>query len=113
DLATALERNCIPWLDLDTGGRAAADLDAVDALLAGYHSLRPLTQADLLTLKTLLPLAHVDFALAEIDYFQSIVGSRSSADIAYHNFLIGHGHWFGNSEGVRLLDHLSRIARAR
>jgi Ser/Thr protein kinase RdoA (MazF antagonist) len=113
DLATAVERNCIPWLELDAGGRAAADLDAVDALLAGYHSQRPLTQADLLTLKALLPLAHVDFALAEIDYFQGIVGSRSNADIAYHNFLIGHGQWFGDSEGTRLLDHLHRIARAR
>lgn len=113
DLATALERNCIPWLELDAGGRAAADLDAVDALLAGYHSLRPLTQADLLTLKALLPLVHVDFALAEIDYFQGIVGSQSNADIAYHHFLIGHGHWFGDSEGIRLLDHLHRIARAR
>ncbi|MBA6116764.1 aminoglycoside phosphotransferase family protein [Pseudomonas putida] len=113
DLATAVERNCIPWLELDTGGRAAADLDAVDALLAGYHSQRPLTHADLLTLKALLPLVHVDFALAEIDYFQGIVESRSNADIAYHQFLIGHGQWFGDSEGVRLLGHLDRIARTR
>jgi len=113
DLATALERNCIPWLELDAGGRASADLDAVDALLAGYHSQRPLTQTDLLTLKALLPLVHVDFALSEIDYFQGIVGSRSNADIAYHNFLIGHGRWFGDSEGVRLLDHLDQVARTR
>ncbi|MEN5300610.1 aminoglycoside phosphotransferase family protein [Pseudomonas sp. TWI628] len=113
DLATALERNCIPWLELDAGGRASADLDAVDALLQGYNSQRALTQADLLTLKALLPLVHVDFALSEIDYFQGIVGSRSNADIAYHNFLIGHGRWFGDSEGVRLLDHLDRIARTR
>ncbi|MBV4542066.1 phosphotransferase enzyme family protein [Pseudomonas vlassakiae] len=113
DLATALERNCIPWLELDAGGRASADLDAVDALLEGYHRQRALTQADLLTLKALLPLVHVDFALAEIDYFQGIVGSRSNADIAYHNYLIGHGQWFGGSEGLRLLDHLDRIARTR
>jgi len=113
DLATALERNCIPWLELDAGGRASADLDAVDALLEGYHRQRALTQADLLTLKALLPLVHVDFALAEIDYFQGIVGSRSNADIAYHNYLIGHGQWFAGSEGARLLDHLDRIARTR
>jgi len=113
DLATALERNCIPWLELDAGGRASADLDAVDALLEGYHRQRALTQADLLTLKALLPLVHVDFALAEIHYFQGIVGSRSNADIAYHNYLIGHGQWFAGSEGARLLDHLDRIARTR
>lgn len=113
DLATALERNCIPWLELDEGGRASADLDAVDALLAGYHSQRPLTRADLLTLKALLPLVHVDFALGEIDYFQGIVGARSDADIAYHNFFIGHGRWFADSEGTRLLGHLDRLARTR
>ncbi|MBK4998097.1 phosphotransferase [Pseudomonas sp. S31] len=113
DLTTALERNCIPWLELDNGGLASADLDAVDALLAGYHSQRPLTQADLLTLKALLPLVHVDFALNEIDYFQGIVGTQADADIAYHNFFIGHGRWFAGSEGIRLLGHLDRLARTR
>ncbi|WCD77817.1 phosphotransferase enzyme family protein [Pseudomonas sp. TUM22785] len=111
DLATALERNCIPWLELDDGGRATADLDAVDALLAGYASQRPLGRHDLLTLKALLPLVHADFALNEVDYFEGIVGSRASADIAYHAFLIGHARWFGDSEGARLLDHLERLAR--
>lgn len=113
DLATALERNCVPWLELDDGGRAPADLDAVEALLAGYTSQRPLDRNDLFTLKALLPLVHADFALAEVDYFEGIVGSRASADIAYHAFLVGHARWFGDSEGTRLLAHLDRLARTR
>lgn len=113
DLATALERNCVPWLDLDTGGQAAADLDAVEALLNGYHAVRPLSRDDLLTLAALLPVLHVDFALSEIAYFHGVVGSRASADVAYHAFLIGHTEWFRRAEGVRLLDHLRILARQR
>ena len=56
---------------------------------------------------------HADFALAEVDYFEGIVGSRASADIAYHAFLVGHARWFGDSEGTRLLAHLDRLARTR
>ncbi|TBU97582.1 phosphotransferase enzyme family protein [Phytopseudomonas dryadis] len=112
DLATAVERNCIPWLELDAGGRAAADLDALDALLAGYRSRRPLSRLDLLTLAALLPLVHADFALAEIAYFNGIVQSVGSADVAYHAFLIGHTRWFHDAEGSRLLNHLQRLAQA-
>ncbi|WP_437883795.1 phosphotransferase enzyme family protein [Pseudomonas sp. LRF_L74] len=113
DLATAIERNCVPWLDLDSGGKASADLDAVDALLAGYEHVHPLGRDQLQTLAVLLPLVHADFALSEIDYFEGVVGSRPSADIAYHAFLIGHSQWFDDAEGARLLAHIRRLAQAR
>jgi Ser/Thr protein kinase RdoA (MazF antagonist) len=110
DLANALERNTVPWLDLDTGGNAPADLDAIDALLAGYHAVKPLSSEELRTLAALLPLVHIDFAISEIAYFQGIVGSTSSADVAYHAYLIGHLQWFNGAEGQRLLDHLKQVA---
>ena len=112
DLATAVERNSIPWLDLDGGGRAVADLNAVDALLAGYHRIKPLSAHDLRTLSALLPLVHVDFALAEVAYFDSVVGSRASADIAYHAYLLGHARWFAAEQGQELLEHLARLTPA-
>jgi Ser/Thr protein kinase RdoA (MazF antagonist) len=108
DLATAIERNAVPWLDLDTGGLARADLDSVDALLAGYHQVRPLNANDLHTLSALLPLVHVDFALSEIEYFHAIVGSTASADVAYYAYLLGHLRWFAGAEGQRLLGHIRR-----
>lgn len=108
DLATAIERNAVPWLDLDTGGVARVDLDSVDALLAGYHQVRPLRAKDLHTLSALLPLVHVDFALSEVAYFHDIVGSTASADVAYYAYLLGHLRWFAGAEGQRLLSHIRR-----
>ncbi|KAB7776956.1 aminoglycoside phosphotransferase family protein [Xanthomonas sp. LMG 12459] len=112
DLATAIERNLIPWLQLDDGGSAVADLDQLDALLHGYATLLPLDAAHLRLLAALLPLVHADFALSEIEYFAGITGSDAHADIAYRRYLLGHAAWFGESEGQRLLRHLQRRAAA-
>ncbi|NYF21350.1 Ser/Thr protein kinase RdoA (MazF antagonist) [Xanthomonas sp. JAI131] len=112
DLATAIERNLVPWLDLDIGGRAPADLDQLDALLHGYAQLLPLDAAQLRLLAALLPIAHADFALAEIDYFAGITGSDANAEIAYRRYLLGHADWFGGEEGQRLLRQLQRHADA-
>lgn len=109
DLANAIERNSVPWLDLDTGGSAPADLQAIDALLVGYHSVKPLSATDIQTLAALLPLVHIDFAFSEIAYFEGVVQSTSSADVAYHAYLIGHLHWFNGAEGQRLLNHLAQV----
>ena len=110
DLATAIERNLVPWLGLDQGHAAEADLDALDALLDGYASVRPLSRDDLLALAALLPLVHADFALSEIIYFHGILGSAESASLAYDNYLIGHTRWFLGREGQRLLDHVRQLA---
>lgn len=110
DLATAIERNLVPWLELDQGRAAVADLDALDALLQGYASVRPLSRNDLLALAALLPLAHADFALSEVLYFHGLLGSEDNAALAYDNYLVGHTRWFVDSEGQRLLNHLRRLA---
>ena len=69
---------------------------------------RPLSTRDLLTLSALLPLVHVDFALSEVAYYQDVVGSTTSADIAYYAYLLGHLRWFAGAEGQRLLGHIRR-----
>ncbi|MGY4495640.1 phosphotransferase enzyme family protein [Pseudomonas sp. TE3610] len=104
DLATALERNAIPWLDLDVGGVARADLATVDALLSGYASERALPAIDALI--AWLPLVHADFAVSETEYFEGILNDRASADIAWDDYLLRHADWFNGPEGQRLLDHL-------
>lgn len=111
DLATAIERALIPWLDLDEGGTTVAELDQLDALLHGYTRVQPVTAAQLRQLACLLPLAHADFALSEVEYFAGIAEDPASADIAYHRYLLGHADWFGSAEGQRLTAHLQTMAR--
>ena len=71
DLATAIERNAIAWLALDSG-LDAAHPDIARALIDGYRQQRPLDAADVHLLADLLPLVHVDFALSEVEYYHAI-----------------------------------------
>jgi Ser/Thr protein kinase RdoA (MazF antagonist) len=109
DLATAIERNAIAWLALDTG-HAAAHPDTARALIAGYRTRRPLAAADVRLLADLLPLVHVDFALSEVEYFNGITHSPTNADVAYHTFLRGHAAWFSTPPGQAMLEAIRRMA---
>jgi thiosulfate/3-mercaptopyruvate sulfurtransferase len=106
DLATALERNAVPWLQLDSDRYARADLDIVDALLEGYHQVRPLSAQSLSALTAWLPVVHAEFALSEMAYFAQVLGNRESTDIAWQRYLLGHAQWFAGAEGKRLLAHI-------
>ncbi len=109
DLATAIERNAIAWLQLERGAQAV-HTDTALALLAGYRQVRPLTPAQVHLLADLLPLVHLDFALSEVEYFHGITGSTANADVAYHPFLLGHAQWFGSVHGQALLAALHAAA---
>jgi len=110
DLATAIERNAIAWLDMGQGPIARTDLAL--ALVEGYHCVRPLTDDDLDVLADVLPVVHVDFALSEVEYFEGVTCRRDHADVAYHTFLLGHARWFASDEGRGLLDALRHADRA-
>jgi len=109
DLATAIERNAIAWLDIARGEIGREDLTL--ALLGGYHSVIALSDDDLDVLAHLLPVVHIDFALSEVEYFEGITQRPDHADVAWYTFLHGHAAWFGTPPGARLLDAI-RHARA-
>ena len=113
DLAVAIERSAVSWLDLPGTGQAAADIPAVDALLDGYSSVRPLTPAELAALPGLLPVVHLEYALSEVEYFAHVVRSPQNADLAYDGYLIGHARWFAGGDGSALLSHLRQRADRR
>ena len=106
DLALALERAVVSWLDLPETGTAAADLGAAAFLLDGYQTVRPLTGDEAAALPLLLPVVHVEYALSEADYFTSVAVSTASADLAYE-YLIGHARWFSRPPGAALLSFLA------
>lgn len=109
DLATAIERNAIAWLALETGDEAI-HVDIAHALIEGYRQQRPLDAAAIHLLADLLPLVHVDFALSEVEYFHAITHSRANADVAYDTFLRGHAAWFHSPPGQALLQAIRDIA---
>ncbi len=108
DLATALERATVSWLDLADPAGAEADLDAIDALLDGYESVRPLSAAEARALPEVFPVVHVEYALSEVEYFAQVVSSPGNADLAYDGYLLGHAGWFTTPPGAAVLDHLRR-----
>jgi Ser/Thr protein kinase RdoA (MazF antagonist) len=112
DLAIALERSAFGWLDLADSGRAGTDLAAIDALLDGYQSARPLTPAEAAALPAVLPVAHVEYALSEAEYFADVVSAPALADLAYDGYLLGHARWFATPDGRAALGQLrARLAR--
>ena len=109
DLATAIERNAVAWLELDRGD-AAVHADVALALIAGYRQVRPLDRSDVHLLAELLPVVHVDFALSEVEYFHAVTRDRHAADVAYDTFLRGHAAWFSTRPGQALLDAIHAAA---
>jgi Ser/Thr protein kinase RdoA (MazF antagonist) len=104
DLATALERSAVRWLELGQGNDATiGEPAAARAVLAGYAEVRPLGRHERRLLARLLPLVHVEFALAEADYFHGVVRRTADADLAWYGYLIGHAEWFLTAPGQALL----------
>lgn len=109
DLATALERNAVAWLELERGWDAVR-IDTALALLDGYREVLPLSPARVQLLADLLPVVHLDFALSEVEYFEGITGSTANADVAWQPFLLGHAAWFHSAPGQALLQALRAAA---
>lgn len=108
DLATAIERNTIPWLDIHDGAAGAANLALVSGLIRGYQDARPLASRERTALMAILPVVHVGYAITEIDYFHGTTHSAENADLAYYGFLLGHCAWFETPQGRALLAHVQR-----
>lgn len=105
DLATAIERNAVEWLELEEKGGSAVHADAALALIDGYQEIRKLTEPERGALPDLLALCHADYALSEIDYFRGVTGSAQNAELAYRYF-VDHTAWFASPSGAAFLDRL-------
>jgi Ser/Thr protein kinase RdoA (MazF antagonist) len=116
DLAQAIERNVVDWLALTPGSTPDSlhvDLPSLHALLEGYESVRPLTDAEAAALTPMTALCHAEFALSEADYFLGVLHSESNALVALDQYLVGHARWFHAEAGSALLAELRRWAWTR
>lgn len=109
DLATAIERNAVAWLQLDLGAQALR-IDIALALLDGYRDVAALSTERVHLMADLLPVVHLDFALSEVEYFEGVTGSTANADVAWKHFLLGHSAWFNTLHGQALLQALHAAA---
>ena len=116
DIANAIERNIVEWLVLVQNpadpGAVPIHFNHLDALLAGYDAVRPLSAEEAAALAPITALCHAEFALSEADYFLGVLHSEDSARMAYDGWLVGHARWFRGA-GRILLDHLRRWAGKR
>lgn len=117
DLAQAIERNIVEWLSLVNDPAhpeaVAVHFDHLQALLAGYEQVRPLSDEEAAALAPMTALCHAEIALSETDYFLSVLHSEEKAPMAAVGWLVGHARWFHSNAGRRLLDALRHWADAR
>jgi Ser/Thr protein kinase RdoA (MazF antagonist) len=112
DIATAIERTCVPWLDLGNAS-AAADIPTAVAFVTAYSEVRALSPVEYTALPLVLPLVHIDFALSEVDYFVAALDDSERAAVAYDDFLLAHADWFSSPAGRALTDVLSALTVSR
>lgn len=99
ELATAVERSGIAWLEAEPRARPQVAAE----LVAGWAEVLPVDRA---ALRAVLPLVHVGFALSETAYFAGITGSPADAQAAYEVYLLGHARWWQRPAGQALLDRV-------
>ena len=112
DLATAIERNGVEWLQVHNASHDPFHLEQIGALLSGYEELRPLSREEAESAVALLPLVHAEFALSEADYFMRVLKSEEKTELAYSGYFLGHARWFSSDPGKRLLSHLQSWAES-
>jgi Ser/Thr protein kinase RdoA (MazF antagonist) len=114
DIAHAIERNIVEWLALvaepDEPDKVPIHFDHLEAMLAGYESVRSFTPSERAALAPMTAICHAEFALSEADYFAGILKSEQKARMAYEGWLVGHARWFHSEAGLRLLDAIDRFA---
>jgi Ser/Thr protein kinase RdoA (MazF antagonist) len=117
DLAQAVERNIVEWLDLvedpERKEGVRVHIDHLEALLDGYMQVRPLSEEEAAALAPMTALCHAEFALTEADYFLGVLHSKEKAGLASMDYLVGHARWFRGAGGQKLLDAIGRWAAKR
>ena len=101
DLAVAVDRNTLLWLDILAGNDDAADWRGLEALLKGYG---PLTAEETKVLPALVAVCQLDFAIELMQYYLRVERSPSKATWCWEAYLVGHTRWHLSDAGRRFAD---------
>ncbi|QWW19117.1 phosphotransferase [Schaalia sp. 19OD2882] len=99
DLAVMVERNAFEWLEIMNGRTDAVRRDIAEALVRGWHEVRPLDPAERAALPAIMPVVQSEFALNVIEYQWGVLGNEASARWALDVFLGAHTTWFTCPQG--------------
>jgi Ser/Thr protein kinase RdoA (MazF antagonist) len=114
DIANAIERNVVEWLQLVADPThpegVAVHLDHLEALLTGYESVRVLSDEEATALAPMTAICHAEFALSEAEYFLGVLHSEEKGPMAYDGWLVGHARWFHCAAGNGLLSAIEQWA---
>lgn len=103
DLAIAIDRNGLLWLEILGDRPDAYDLDGIAGLLEGYG---PLTAEERNVLPDLLAVCQVDFALDLMSYYMTLEQSLPRATWCWEAYLLAHTHWHASDHGQRFRQQL-------
>ncbi len=117
DLASAIERNIVEWLQLVEDPEHPDDVvvhfDHLEALLTGYDAVRALSDEEAAALVPMTALCHAEFALSEAEYFLGVLHSEERGRMAYEGWFVGHARWFHSAAGRKLLNAIYKWAAGR
>lgn len=109
ELAMALERHTIQWLDVMNGDADSYRLDLARAIISGYHAVRPLTDVEKEILPDVLAVSQIEGGVTLIDYWLRSHGRGQDISWGYDVDFLAHGRWYRSPSGVAYLNGLRRI----
>lgn len=110
DLAVAIERTAIAWLEPEND--CPVIYERLEAFLSGYLAQYALSITERHMVPLFLPLVHVEYALSEVAYYETLVHDKAGVKAAYTDYLLGHAHWFASPAGQQLLYWLTQVLQA-
>lgn len=108
DLAVALDRNCIQWLEFHDGKIDVVRFDLIGLFIEGYNSVFPVSGPELKLLSLLMPIHQLDLAISNIEYYLCFEKNEARAEWAYQVYLIEHLKFYqlpGGKEVVKFIEN--------
>lgn len=109
ELAMALERHTIQWLDVMKGHPDSYRTDLIEAIIHGYHSVRPLTDDEREVLPDVVAASQIEGGSTLIDYWLRSEGRAEDIAWGYDVGFVAHGDWYLSTSGTRYLDAIRNV----